>query len=299
LRKTGQRRGTKRCIPISVSGIIMEKSAGVLLLLLALVQGAPPKAARSVHLWWTAPESTLFYQEMTVEESVPGSYFMACGWNTGYFGIQELRGEDDKIVLFSVWDPTKGDDPNVVPPDQRVEVLRSDRDAKIGRFGGEGTGAQCKYPYPWKTGERCRFLLRAAAEDRKTTYTAWFYRNDRKEWKLLASFRALTKGSLLKGYYSFIEDFRRDGRSPLQARRARFGNGWVRTAAGEWVPLTRSRFTADGTPLLTIEAALAGSDFMLATGGETKNTTKLNSELFLPGVQRTPPGDLPKDALSP
>jgi hypothetical protein len=275
-------------------------SASLAILFLSLhAQDAPPRAARSVHLWWTAPEATLFYHEMAVEESVPGSYFMACGWNTGYFGIQELRGKDDKIVLFSVWDPTKGDDPNIVPADRRVEVLRSDPDAKIGRFGGEGTGAQCKYPYAWKTGERCRFLLRAAAEDQKTAYTAWFYRNDTKEWKLLASFRALTKGSILKGYYSFVEDFRRDGKSPQETRRARFGNGWVRKGSGEWLPITRSRFTADGTPLLTIEAAVAGPDFTLATGGETRNTTKLNSDLALPEAKRSPPQDLPRDALSP
>jgi len=53
----------------------------------------------------------LFYNEAIVEDSVNGSYFMACGWNSGYFGIQQLGGLADKVVLFSVWDPTKGDDP--------------------------------------------------------------------------------------------------------------------------------------------------------------------------------------------
>jgi len=50
------------------------------------------RAARSVHLRYPAPESSLFYNEVVVEESVNGSYFMACGWNTGYFGIQQLGG---------------------------------------------------------------------------------------------------------------------------------------------------------------------------------------------------------------
>src|SRR4051812_24639824 len=52
----------------------------------------PPRAARSVHLGWSAPDSALFYLELTVERSTAGSYYMACGWNTGYFGIQELTG---------------------------------------------------------------------------------------------------------------------------------------------------------------------------------------------------------------
>ena len=71
----------------------------------------PPRAARSVHLGYPAPEAAVFYNELTVEQSVPGSYFMACGFSHGYFGIQEL-GDGKKVVIFSVWDPTKGDDPN-------------------------------------------------------------------------------------------------------------------------------------------------------------------------------------------
>src|SRR5687768_4305100 len=86
-----------------------------------------PRAARSVHLKWEAPPGEACYLETTVEKSVPGSYFMAIGWNTGYFGIQEIR-PGNKVVIFSVWDPTKGDDPKAVPEDQRVEVLHNDPD---------------------------------------------------------------------------------------------------------------------------------------------------------------------------
>ena len=271
----------------------MRMSSIALALVLAAVQDpAAPKAARSVHLWWEAAPGTEFYNEVRVEQSVPGSYFMAAGWNTGYFGIQEL-GNKDKIVLFSVWDPTKGDDAKAVPPEKRVEVLHSDPDAKIGRFGGEGTGAQCKYSYAWSPGERCRLLVRAKVEDEKTAYSGWFYRNDLKEWKHLATFRVTTKGSPLKGYYSFVEDFRRDGKSAGQQRRARYGPGWVRTLKDEWVAVTKVRFTADTTPLETIDASVDEEGFVLATGGETKNVTKLNSMLALPETRRTPPDDLP------
>src|SRR5262249_23260202 len=72
------------------------------------------RAARSVHLVYPAPPGLFFYNEVLVEQSVNGYYFMACGWDTGYFGIQQLDGPGDKVVLFSVWDPTAGDDPNAV-----------------------------------------------------------------------------------------------------------------------------------------------------------------------------------------
>src|SRR5437879_3055372 len=67
----------------------------------------PPPRARSVHLHYPAPAADAFYNELTVEKSVPGCYFMACGFGNGYFGIQE-QSRGGKAVLFSVWDPTKG-----------------------------------------------------------------------------------------------------------------------------------------------------------------------------------------------
>src|SRR5215213_9438692 len=101
-----------------------------------------PRAARSVHLHYPiAAPADSFYNEMTVERTVPGSYFMACGFRHGYFGIQELGG-GRKVVLFSVWDPTKGDEAKAVPLEQRVEVLHQGDGVEVKRFGGEGTGAQ-------------------------------------------------------------------------------------------------------------------------------------------------------------
>lgn len=263
------------------------------MLLLALASGQDkPKAARSVHLWWSAPEGSDFYNEARIEQSVPGSYFMACGWNTGYFGIQEL-GNRDKLVLFSVWDPTKGDDAKAVPPEKRVEVLFNADDVKVGRFGGEGTGAQAKHPCAWAIGERCRFLVRARVEDQKTAYTGYFKRDGDADWKKLATFRVTTKGSPLKGYYSFVEDFRRDGKSPGEARSAIYGPAWVKSGAGDWVPVVKTTFTADATPLDTIDAAVVGEGFRLATGGATVQSTKLKSSLSLPEAKRLPPEDFP------
>lgn len=259
---------------------------------LSAAEGAakPPRAARSVHLGYPAPEGQLFYTEMVIEESVNGSYFMAAGWNTGYFGLQQLDSPDEKVVIFSVWDPTTGDDPKAVKTEDRVELLYEGAGVRIRRFGGEGTGGQCMAPFAWKLGQTNRFLLRGEVQDQKTAYTAWVAQ-DAGEWRKLATFRTRTGGLPLKGYYSFVEDFRRDGASVNEVRRARFGDGWVQGLKGEWISLNRARFTASGAEWESkdnIDAGLTGGWFFLGTGGSLKASHPLHTVLQLP-----PPVALP------
>ena len=255
-------------------------------------EAATSRAARSVHLAYKGDAGIAFYNELTVEESVNGSYFMACGFNRGYFGIQQLRDENTKVVIFSIWDPTKGDDPKAVGKDQQVEVLGSGEDVNVSRFGGEGTGAKSMWTYRWKIGVTYRFAVRASILENRTTYSAYFYHPEAAEWKHMATFRTQTEGKLLGGYYSFVEDFRRDGKSPNERRRARFGNGWMRLPDGKWTELTRATFTADATKLDNIDAGVVGKEFHLATGGDTTTTNKLRTL-----IERPPSGGEPIDFL--
>ena len=271
----------------------------------------PPRAARSVHLQWTTPESAAFYLEMAVEQSTPGSYFMACGWGGGYFGIQELR-DRKKVAIFSVWDPTKGDDPKAVRPEDRVELLHEGAGTRIKRFGGEGTGGQCMIDFPWELGEPVRFLVRAelhagagSEAGGKTAYSGWLFDPRAKEWRHLVTFRTRNTGKLLRGLYSFVEDFRRDGKSVGEARRASFGGGWIKAAgAGEvWRPLTAAKFTASRAAWEArdnIDAGVRANGpspgtpwYFLATGGETTRRAELGAAL--PVIPATPavPADLP------
>jgi hypothetical protein len=254
-----------------------------------------PRAARSVHLAYTAPEGTLFYNEIVVEKSVDGSYFMACGWNTGYFGIQQLNSSTNKVVLFSVWDSARGDDPKAVKAEERVEVLFQGEGVRIKRFGGEGTGGQCMAPFSWELNETNHFLVRAEVEKEKTAYTAWIQRRGAHEWWKLATFRTRTQGRPLSGYYSFVEDFRRDGVSATEQRRARFQNCWIKTVEGKWLAVDKARFTASSATWEAKESINAGTadrGFFLETGGETRMETALKSFLTLPASEN-PPANLP------
>lgn len=241
----------------------------------------PFRAARSVHLIYPAPDAELIYNELIVDKSTPGSYFMAAGWTPGYFGIQEL-GDGKKVAIFSVWDSSKGDDPSVVKVEDRVEVLHSDPAVRIKRFGGEGTGGQCMMDYDWKLGETNRFLVRGVVEGKKTAYSGYLYLNDKKTWLHLVTFRTYTGGQPAKGLYSFIEDFRRDGKSVDEVRKARFGHGWVKTLKGEWYPLNKAMFSASSADFESKENINGGFGdgwYFLATGGDTKQTLDLRSTI--------------------
>lgn len=288
----------------------MLRNAALVLISLLLTQSAlaaepatkpAPRAARSVHLTYSVGQlstSEAFYNECTVQQSVPGSYFMACGFKRGYFGIQE-QANGRKVVIFSVWDPAKGDNPKAVPLEQRVEVPFQGEGVEVKRFGGEGTGGQSFFPYDWKIGETCRFFVRVTVDGEKTAYAAYFWLADKKAWKHLATFRTRTGGEYLTGLYSFVEDFRRDTKSALQTRRASFGNTWA-LAQNEWRPLLRARFTASSATWEaqeSIDAGVANGRFYLQTGGDTKMSHKLSATLERPAGDAHPP-EMPQDEKS-
>ena len=253
------------------------------------------KACRSVHLGYPGPEGTAFYCETTVQQSAPGSYFMVCGWNTGYFGIQEIR-PGKKVVIFSVWDNARGNDPNQVQQSRRVGILHTGKEVQVSRFGGEGTGGKSMFDFDWKIGSTYRCLVTAKPKDDRTEYSGYFYLPEQKQWKHLVTFSTITGGKPMRGYYSFVEDFRRNGVSAGQPRRAQFGNVWVRDEQGKWHNIRRARFTGDSNPATNIDAGVQENHFYLATGGDTENSgTELRSFVGLPDTAANPqPEDLPR-----
>lgn len=255
-------------------------------------------ACRSVHLAYQAEPGSAFYLEATVRSSADGAYFCAIGFNSGYFGIQELAN-GKKLAIFSVWDPSAGDDPKKVPVEKRVKTLHKGEGVRVGRFGGEGTGGQSFFDFEWKIGATYRFLVVCAPDGKeRTAFAAHLYLPEQKEWKHLATFSTLTRKKTLGGYYSFVEDFRRNKISTTKARVAEFGNAWVKAAKdGAWKPVTAARFTADSNPVTNIDAGLIRTkdSFFLATGGKTANTTtKLRDIINLPkDAGSRLPNDLP------
>lgn len=251
-------------------------------------------ACRSVHLAYTADDGLAFYNEVTIEKSAPGTYFCVCGWNKGYFGIQEL-GNGKKLLILSVWDSNQNN-PKAVEEDKRVKLLHKDDKVRTGRFGGEGSGGQSFYDFDWKPGVNYKFLVMAKVNGERTEYAGYFRTPEDKDWRHLVTFSTVTGGKPLGGYYSFVEDFKRDKDSATRVRTARFGAGWVKSVKGEWAPLEKARFTADRNPVTNINAGIRDGRFFLATGGDTSNVdTKLKNMMRLPAnLAGKPPEGLPK-----
>ncbi|HQR07709.1 MAG TPA: DUF3472 domain-containing protein [Gemmatales bacterium] len=249
-------------------------------------------ACRSVHLGYPSQPGTVFYNEVAIEQTAPGTYFMVCGWDKGYFGMQELANSK-KLILFSVWDSNQNDAKNV-PDEKRTKLLYKDDKVRIGRFGGEGTGGQSFFDYDWKPSITYRFMVVSRENGDRTEYTGYFFHPETNAWKKLVTFSTFTGGKPMRGFYSFVEDFKRDRASTTKVRQARFGKGWIRLVDGKWQPIEQARFTADSNPIENIYAGLSGNEFILATGGNSamKDVKLKDTMKFKPAGLSQPPKDV-------
>lgn len=205
----------------------------------------------STHLTYTVPQKAgnveWFYNEVYIPENqdVIGSYYMTNGFDGGYMGIQ-VNSENERKVLFSIWSPYQTDNPTEIPEEYKVKLLRKGEGVTINSFGGEGSGGQSYWVYPWKSGITYRCLVRITpAGNNFTDFTGYFYDPETAKWKLIAQFRRPKTNQYVKGAYSFLENF-----NPNTGAYHRWGvytNQWVRNTEGKWFEMTEARFTADAT----------------------------------------------------
>lgn len=227
----------------------------------------------SVHLAYRLPKEDIewFYNEVVVPEEgdIPSSYYMACGFGEGYFGMQN-NSPHQRRVLFSVWSPYETDNAAEIPDSLRVALVKKGADVKVQDFGNEGSGGQSFMHYDWKAGERCRFLMGVKPDGKgNTVYTAYFFNNTTNKWQLVASFRRPKISTWYTNAHSFLENF-----NPVMGyinRKAYYGNQWARTTDGRWIPVTKARFTCDATGRqemrLDYTGGIEGENFFLSMGG--------------------------------
>lgn len=250
----------------------------------------------SVHLGFQVPAHTeYFYSEITVPEGQDpvGSYYMANGFNVGYFGMQ-VNSPTERRILFSVWDSPSGN----------TTLVKQGPGVTIASFGGEGTGGQSYLRYHWVTGETYRFLTRAQPDGNgNTLFTSWFSSasesgqcNDHHaggncNWHLIATWKYAGTSTYLRGVYSFLESF--DPDHGYLGRRAAYGNQWAIDASGRWTEITSAYFDVDPTGLnrqrLDYAGGTLGTQFYLRNDGFFSHSTASGQTFTRPATGVRPP----------
>ncbi len=267
----------------------------------------PRRNAASVHLRFPLSDTTKalsFYNEITIPEGadIIHSYYMACGFARGYFGIQ-VNSKTERRVIFSVWDAGKEViDRNKVADSNKVQLLANGENVFADGFGNEGTGGHSHFVYDWKAGKTYKMLVTALIDSTKnaTIYTGYFYIPELEKWKLIASFKAPYDGKSLRNLYSFNENF--VGVNGQLERKAIFSNQWIQNDNGRWIELTKSTFSYDATgkagDRIDYGGGVNNNQFYLWNGGFKEANAKLGEEFNRTATNIRPSIDWFKNADS-
>jgi hypothetical protein len=253
----------------------------------------PRRNAASVHLFYPVGKDIkveAFYCEMTGLEDPIWTYYMACGWHRGYFGMQ-VNSPTERRIIFSVWDSgSEAIDRNRVIEENRVQLIAKGEDAYAGDFGNEGTGGHSHLKYMWKTSQKQRFIVTARPTDAThTVYSGYYFHPDKKQWILISSWKAPKEGGYLRRLYSFSENF--GGSNGHLLRKALYGNQWIRTADGQWIELVTASFSHDPTgktDRLDRFTGLESGQFFLSHGGFVSGFTRYGEKFTRPAMGKEP-----------
>ena len=280
---------------VQVLGLELEGSA---------VEGAKfnlktRRNAASVHIGYpqaNGQEVEWFYNEIQAKTDPLNSYYMACGFSRGYFGMQVNSGTERRVI-FSVWDAgNEAVDRNKVSDDNKVRLLAKGTQVVADSFGNEGTGGHSHLVTAWRTNAPQRFLVHAKKDGTGTIYTGYYMASNQKVWKLIASFRAPKDGNLLRGLYSFNENFWGDNGHLKRA--AEFGPAWIKSKSGEWQQLSTGRFTHDATgksDRFDYDLTTKGKKWLLQNGGFEGITPKFGTLVEI--LERSQPPAIEFEAL--
>jgi hypothetical protein len=221
------------------------------------------------------------------------TFYMACGWHRGYFGMQ-VNSPTERRIIFSVWDSgNEAVDRKKVADENRVKLVAKGEGVYSGDFGNEGTGGHSHLKYLWKTGEVQRFVVTARpASESVTTFAGYYWHPDKQAWMLISAWRAPKEGGWLRRPHSFSENFW--GSTGHKVRKALYGNQWIRTDRGDWLELREATFSHDPTgkaDRLDRFMGVEAGQFFLSHGGFIPGFTKFGEKFSRPPIGK-PPSDL-------
>ncbi len=250
--------------------------------------------AASVHLRYPTDSNAIitgFYNEVTAVDDPATTYYMACGFARGYFGMQ-VNSPTERRIIFSVWDAASGTtakDRTTVAADNYTQLVSKGEGVVADVFGNEGTGGHSHLVYPWKTGSTQKFFVTAKPVGNFTEYSGYWFHPDKQKWQRIATFKAAKDGLGLRRLYSFSEDF--GANTGHLRRKALYGPQWIRLADGSWHELTTASFTHDATGKenrLDRFMGVESGKFFLSHGGFVPGFTA-SGTAFTRAATNTPP----------
>lgn len=229
--------------------------------------------APSVHIRYHHPEKQEtylgYYNEIRVEETVKHTYFCTIGFDVGYLGIQDHGS--GHLAIFSVWDKGGGkDDSSAVDEADQTQVLYSNPEAKSSRFGGEGSGAKTMMPFAWEIGKTYRFLVMLTPQEQGTIYTAWISEIG-KDWQKIASYKTVMTKKKLQSFYSFVEDYARNGQTGQKARLAYYPRQAVMSPTGDWLRIANGSGTIADDLIQNGHSGIKNNLFFSKSGAATED----------------------------
>jgi hypothetical protein len=227
--------------------------------------------APSVHIRYHHPDPPAtylaYYNEIRVEETVKHTYFCTIGFDVGYFGIQDH--DSGHLAIFSVWDKGGGqNNSSAVDEADRTEVIFTNDRARSSRFGGEGSGAKTMMPFDWEVGKTYTFIVLLTPQEKGTLYTAWIGEKG-KGWQKIATYNTVMTKKSIRGFYSFIEDYARNGETGQSARLAFYPEHGAMTATYDWQRIVDGSGTIADDVIQNGHSGVKKNTFFSKSGAET------------------------------
>ena len=243
--------------------------------------------APSVHISYRHPDPKAtylaYYNEIRVEKTVKHTYFCTIGFDVGYFGIQDHGS--GHLAIFSVWDKGGGkNNSSAVDESDRTQVLFTNDKAKSSRFGGEGSGAKTMMPYAWEVEKTYGFLVLLTPQEKGTIYTAWISEKG-KEWEKIASYKTVMTKKKIRGFYSFIEDYARNGQTGQKPRLSFYPDNAAMTDSGEWQRIINGSGTIADDIIQNGHSGVRENTFFSQSGADTADYSTQPKNFSI-----TPPG---------
>ncbi|WHZ57306.1 DUF3472 domain-containing protein [Metabacillus hrfriensis] len=176
-------------------------------------------------------ESDIVMSDWSPTITAPYTYWATQNWNQGaegggYAGFQQQdeRAWANRTVHFALWDPMAVQAP--------IVSLYSHPDAKVERFGGEGTGLKVMTPYEWDLSKWYRMVVKRWDMQDGTHFGQWVKDVSSDKWTLITEVAYPVKDVNFGGRFTlFQEDW---AGTAENARGGRTKNGYNRSLAGTW-----------------------------------------------------------------